>query len=401
VNSKKIIQGKNKRPVESIRNEEDLKRIRSIIYEKPRDLLLFDLATQTGIRMKELLSLKVNHIIGLKIGDGISISGSNAGNPDLIMNKIIHETFRKYLKEVSPKADDYLFKSRKKQGPLSLSSVSNMIKRWFEAANIEGPYGARSLRKTWEYFMRNKSHPELNSSEKIDFMEFIEPVEKLTVQEQIYKKLSEAIISGRIPPGAKLTTAEISKRFNVSATPVRWALNWLEARGFAISQKKKAIIVKELSVANLKEITTIRLALETFAAKLSCKNCSEETLISLESLLKIYEETNDLEEFQQTNKQFHQTLYRDSNMFLLQQLISDLCDKVSPYFVLFISNMDTTRYYRELNLDCHRKILEGMRRKDPEEVCKWLNVDMIQGIARMEAVLERKGSVGSPDSNIP
>ena len=37
--------------------------------KKLRDLLLFDLATQTSIRTKELLKLKAKDLFGLKAGD--------------------------------------------------------------------------------------------------------------------------------------------------------------------------------------------------------------------------------------------------------------------------------------------------------------------------------------------
>ena len=57
------------RVIEPIRAPEDIDRIRESLSEKSRDLLFFDLATQTGIRTKELLKLKAKDLFGLKAGD--------------------------------------------------------------------------------------------------------------------------------------------------------------------------------------------------------------------------------------------------------------------------------------------------------------------------------------------
>lgn len=379
----------NKHSSEGFPNWRDFARIWSVVKGRPRDLLLFELAVQTKITMKELLTLKVKHLLDLKVGDKLTISKGTQNDSAIIISQTIYETFLKYMKEVRLLPEDYLFKSRRGQKPLNLSSVSNMIKNWSKAANIDRPCGIRSLRKSWNYYEENKSPPKLDFPREVYPMKFLQPIEMFSVQEITYQRLFEAIISGKIPPGARLTTAEISERFKVSPTPVRFALNWLEARGFVISQKKKACIVRELSLVNLKEIMSIRLALETFGVGLSCKACTKETLSRLESLLRIFETTDDLDEFQRTNNQFHQTLCADAKMPLLEQLISDLCNRLSPYFIIYIFKLEDIKSYREVNINSHRKMYEGMRRKDPEEVCNWLKFDLTEGMTKLEETLRR------------
>ena len=235
---------------------------------------------------------------------------------------------------------------------------------------------------------------------KIDTMDVLEPIETLTVQEKIFTRLFEAIVSCKIPPGTKLTTAQISTRFKVSPTPVRVALTWLEAKGFVTAQKKRAYIVKNLTVRDLEEIVKIRLALETLGVKVSYKICSNETLSRLEALLPLYEHTTDLDKLQGINKEFHMTLYRDANMPMLQQMISDLCDRVSPYFILFFSNMNDSRQHYEHWLNIHTKILEGMKHRDPKEVCKLVETDLFKGAARIQKVLEKREEILSESDSI-
>jgi len=62
-------------PLEPLRNpaisREQIERLRQSLDAKARDLLLFDLATQTGMRLKDLLRLKVGDIHGLSVGKAI------------------------------------------------------------------------------------------------------------------------------------------------------------------------------------------------------------------------------------------------------------------------------------------------------------------------------------------
>src|SRR4030042_2781336 len=97
-------------------------------------------------------------------------------------------------------------------------------------------------------------------------LSFFKPIENRSAQQSVFNKLFNAIVAGKIPPGTRITTDEIARAFEVSQAPVRVAMNWLEAKGFIISQRKRGSIVKELTIKELHEIVQIRLILETAAA---------------------------------------------------------------------------------------------------------------------------------------
>ena len=60
------------------------------------------------------------------------------------------------MKKSKPHDDDYLFKSRKGNGPISIQAVNNYIKNWTKDIDLKGNYGAHTLRKTWGYIQRTK-----------------------------------------------------------------------------------------------------------------------------------------------------------------------------------------------------------------------------------------------------
>ena len=117
----------NKRSFEPVKDPEDIKRIRKNLSKKPRDLLLFDLATQTGIGMKKLLQLKVKNLIGVDPNGKIDFKPSVNNKYSVIMTDIVYDTFHKFLKKVRPKPDDYLFKSKNLSKLLIIWVIKNII----------------------------------------------------------------------------------------------------------------------------------------------------------------------------------------------------------------------------------------------------------------------------------
>ncbi len=387
------IGSKSGRAIESIRRLEDVDRVRAILEDKPRDLLLFDLATQTGLGMKALLRLKAGDLWRLKVGQRLPLAGGQAGvAAGAVMTATIHQTLKRYLEEARPRAEDYLFKSRKGGRPLSLSSVSHLIKSWFEAADLKGLGGAISLRKTWALHFAGRSPAGEAVFEIAGQNSVLKPIKATTIQESVHRELFQAIVSGRIHPGERLITDKIARQMKVSRMPVREALHRLEAAGFISMHPKRGAVVNRLSKDDLNEIFEIRLNLETMAAAAAAIRVSQETLNALEA---IHEEfvlataLSQVDDFLESNKRFHHTLYRDARMPTLQHLIDGLWARVSPYFHLLIREEFIPDNFRKT----HQGMLEAMRRRDPEEVARWLRDDLMAGRELITSMFDnlRKG----------
>jgi integrase len=136
----------------------DLSYVKAIIKNlaiKRRDRLLFIIGTNTWLKIGVLLELKVRDVKDLEIGDTYIFQESKEENgKSLVINLKIYKTLKKYFKEEKPKDEDFLFKSRKGEGPLERETVNGLIKEWTEGARLEGHYGCESLRKTFGYHQR-------------------------------------------------------------------------------------------------------------------------------------------------------------------------------------------------------------------------------------------------------
>lgn len=163
MNIRQIIQQKNhpkkgdRIKVDPIRSISDVKAISKYLADRPRDRLLFIMGINNGLRCGDLLRLKVNQIKDLKPGEYLEIKEGKTGKENiLVINKTVYKVIRNYLEKLKPHDENYLFKSRKGDRPISIQAVNNYIKNWTKAINLKGNYGAHTLRKTWGYIQRVK-----------------------------------------------------------------------------------------------------------------------------------------------------------------------------------------------------------------------------------------------------
>jgi len=92
-----------------------------------------------------------------KIGEYITIKESKTSKENVLMvNKAVHGALRNYVEKVKPQDEDFLFASRKGEGPLTIGGVNRLIKQWARAIHLKGNYGAHSLRKTFGFIQRTK-----------------------------------------------------------------------------------------------------------------------------------------------------------------------------------------------------------------------------------------------------
>jgi integrase len=140
--------------VEPIKNLKDIKAIKKLLADKPRDLALFTVGINTNLRASDLLSLKVGQVRGLKPMDEIELRERKTGKLRRIsLNKACIDVIQKLLASRSYQDHDYLFQSER-GGPLTVPSLTRLVKQWCQAINLKGNYGSHSLRKTWGYQQR-------------------------------------------------------------------------------------------------------------------------------------------------------------------------------------------------------------------------------------------------------
>jgi DNA-binding GntR family transcriptional regulator len=215
----------------------------------------------------------------------------------------------------------------------------------------------------------------------------LKAIQTPTVQEAVYDELYQAIVSGKISPGERITMRQLANDLEVSVMPVREALRRLEAKNFITIHSNKQIVVNELSPEHFRQILEARLLLESHAAKKASKMRSEETIFELEETMKQMKETQDEVILMEANRQFHRIIYREANLPVFMGIIDSLWERVSPYFNIISKN---EKYWVErAYLKNHVGMLDGMRNKNPQEVHKWLKQDLNEAAEVLYAMLDQ------------
>ncbi len=143
--------------VEPIRSLVAIGRIKQLLTKRPRDLVLFTIGINTPLRVSDLLALQFGHVGHIKPGDLLTVREKRTGRRIKIgFNRVCCEAIAELVGSLGPASAEpnwaarHLFRSRRGDALLA-SSVHRLVKSWCKHANLNGNYGANSLRKTWGY----------------------------------------------------------------------------------------------------------------------------------------------------------------------------------------------------------------------------------------------------------
>lgn len=114
------------------------------------------------------------------------------------------------------------------------------------------------------------------------------PPERETISAAAYRRLREAILSSRIPAGARINELELASAWKISRTPIRDALRRLEAEGLVQAASGRGMIVPVLSRSEVEELYDVREALEGMAARRAAERATPAFLTRLNTLIKAY-----------------------------------------------------------------------------------------------------------------
>jgi DNA-binding GntR family transcriptional regulator len=88
-----------------------------------------------------------------------------------------------------------------------------------------------------------------------------------TRTEVVYDELRAELLNlnGRYAPGQRMRLLELGERFGASLSVIREALTRLAEQGLLVASPQRGFSVRELSVADLADLTRVRVQLETLA----------------------------------------------------------------------------------------------------------------------------------------
>lgn len=143
--------------VEPIRKVKDVRAIRRLLENSPREYCLFVIGISTNLRASDILRLRIGHLKNIRTGDEVElIEKKTKKRRRITFNEDVVASIQNLLAMYDGRYsdDDALFQGQR--GPMTSKTVTRLVKDWCDAINLKGNYGSHSLRKTFGFHQRTR-----------------------------------------------------------------------------------------------------------------------------------------------------------------------------------------------------------------------------------------------------
>ncbi|WP_076417863.1 GntR family transcriptional regulator [Colwellia sp. UCD-KL20] len=224
----------------------------------------------------------------------------------------------------------------------------------------------------------------------LDFVPLKNPTHlaPVTTADKVYEQLLHQIVSGKIQAGSKISEPELAKKFEISRSTLREALNRLEKCHLIERKANVGSRVVDCSIEGLLELYITREALEGMACRQAAMNMTDDEIVSMREMLEEHGKQQDLKDGisyyqEEGDVDFHYKIILGSHN---QQLINLLCGQlyhlVRMYRIQFgMKSSRATRAFQE-----HSQIIQAIADRDGE-LAEFL---MRRHIAASRKNIERK-----------
>ena len=188
------------------------------------------------------------------------------------------------------------------------------------------------------------------------------------LKNKVYDGLKQAILSMNVyaqPGETRLDERQLSEDFGVSRTPVREAITRLEQEGFVKVIPRRGAFVVRKTKKEILEMITVWAALESMAARLITERATDAEIAALRRMFATFDNDRvraQIDEYSETNIEFHQAIMGMSKCELLNQMAENLFAHMRWIRMRTIAEDD--RASRSI-ID-HMHIIEALEQRDAD-----------------------------------
>lgn len=193
------------------------------------------------------------------------------------------------------------------------------------------------------------------------------PIVAVSLREQVYQQLCDAIIRGEYAPGEALKISEIAEASGTSLVPVREAMQNLAAEGAIEMLHNRSARIPRISRADFAHLTSIRVSLEGMAAELAAPRLTDDDIAKLlHSNAGMIDAVaaRSIHDVLLWNQEFHFGLYARAGSPMLERLIKILWLQAGPMLNASMAGKMDGMIMHQSGLNQHAEILDAARRRD-------------------------------------
>lgn len=221
--------------------------------------------------------------------------------------------------------------------------------------------------------------------------------------EQVYLRLRDLIVQGRLAPGSRVVETEVAARLGVSRTPVREALQRLQQEGFVVGApgaQQARLTVAPLTRADVLELLYIVGELEGLGARLAAGLQADERARLARELRTVNAEFHrsgrsppiDHARLYDADERLHHTLVAAAAGPRLHALHESVKPQAERYIRMYISLLtDDIR----ASVTEHDDIIDAIESGDAERAQRAVQANWRHAADRIARVIEVAGERGS------
>lgn len=194
-----------------------------------------------------------------------------------------------------------------------------------------------------------------------------------TAVDEIYQVLHDRIVNGKYAPGVRMSQAELAAELSTSRTPLREALNRLQANGLLVATNNRGMEVAAVRFEQTEQLYAIRLLVEPPLVAALIAALSAADIDDMETALSNMEQSRYITKaYQEAHHDFHMVMlsrYPDA----MREMIESIYQKINRHQRLHFSRPQIPDDFT--NTD--RLFLEAIRAKNTLLARQWLEFHLI------------------------
>ena len=177
--------------------------------------------------------------------------------------------------------------------------------------------------------------------------------------------LRDEIIQGKMRPNERLIAADLAERLNTSRTPIREALQLLEAEQLVVAAKR-GYVVREHTKEEIVEIYEVRAALEGMAARLAAQKTGASAYREIEAIGAHRDSlitSNDRKLIVDLNDEFHAAIFAACGNSRLDRINRSNSQHFFNYRISELYTKEETK----ISIKGHALILKAIKNHDADQ----------------------------------
>ena len=210
------------------------------------------------------------------------------------------------------------------------------------------------------------------------------------LRRQVLDELRQSIVTGRLAPGVRLVERELIAMMGVSRTVIREALRQLESEGLIAMIPNKGPVVRKLTLAESKDLYSIRAVLEGLAARLFVENADDMLVRKLEKALNRTSDAyknGDPEPIVEAKNSFYDVLFEGAGSETLSSMIATLHGRIWRWRTLGLSHPQRSAGRWKESIRNLRAMLAAIKVRDGDLAEKTIRAEVTEAASEVTRLL--------------